>query len=202
MNAPRQRILEPVAGIRSPEIGLFLAQMDDQSRRLTEDTRGATVAELAWQPRPGTNTIGMLLAHNAIVELWWISHGALIPPDSDSVLGIGIDDDGMPIPEDGLPPATLAGKDLAFFDDLRARARAFTYEWAKRWTAADLDRTFLRPRADGEWTMNVRWVFYHVLEHEAGHYGQINLLRHLHRATIAAAAMPRMAKLGPHGTGA
>ncbi len=181
MNAPRQRILVPVAGIPSPEIGLFLAQMDDQSRRLTEDTRGATIAELAWQPQPGMNTIGMLLAHNAIVELFWISHAAMIPCDAPGVLGVGEDDDGMPIAEDGLPPATLAGKDLAFYDGLRERARAFTYGWAKRWTAADLDRTILRPRKDGEWTMSVRWILYHVLEHEAGHYGQVNLLRHLHR---------------------
>jgi len=26
---------------------------------------------------------------------------------------------------------------------------------------------------------NVGWVFYHMIEHEAGHHGQINLLRHL-----------------------
>jgi len=200
MNAPRQRILIPAAGIPSPEIGLFLAQMDDQSRRLTEDTRGATVAEIAWQPQPGMNTIGMLLAHNAIVELFWISHAAMIPVDCAGVLGLGEDDDGMPLPADGQPPATLTGKDLAYFDDLRESARAFTYTWAKRWTAADLDRTILRPRADGEWTMSVRWILYHVLEHEAGHYGQVNLLRHLHRATPVGATTPRMANLGPHGT--
>jgi len=199
MNAPRQRILQPVAGIPAPEIGLFLAQMDDQSRRLTEDTRGATVDELAWQPRAGMNTIGMLLAHNAIVEVFWISHAAVIPCDCPGVLGIGVDDDGMPIPEDGLPPGTLAGKDIAWFDDLRARARAFTYDWARRWTAKDLDRTITRQRADGEWTMNVRWILYHVLEHEAGHYGQVNLIRHQHRAAAAMAAGPRMATLAPHG---
>lgn len=200
MNAPRQRILVPVAEIPSPEVGLFLAQMDDQSRRLTEDSRGASVSELAWQPRPGTNTIGMLMAHNAIVELFWISHAAMVPCDCPAVLGIGEDDDGMPIPEEGLSPATLAGKDLAFFDDLRARARAFTYGWAKRWTAVDLDRTIQRPRKDGMWTMNVRWILYHVLEHEAGHYGQVNLLRHLYRATPVGAGTTRAANLGAHGT--
>ncbi len=187
MHAPRQRILVPVAGIPSPEIGLFLAQMDDQSRRLTEDSRGATVAELAWQPRPGTNTIGMLMAHNAIVELYWISIAAGIPCDCQGLLGVGMDDDGIPLPEGALPPATLAGKDLAFFDDLRARARAFTYGWAKRWTADDLDRTVPWTRRDGEWTVNVRWILYHVLEHEAGHYGQINFVRHLYRSTPAGA---------------
>ena len=197
MNAPRQRILAPAARVPAPEIGLFLAQMDDQSRRLTEDSRGASASELAWQPRPGTNTIGMLMAHNAIVEVFWISHAAMVPCDCPGVLGIGEDDDGMPIAQDSLPPATLAGKELAFFDDLRARARAFTYGWARRWTAADLDRTIERPRKDGVWTMNVRWILYHVLEHEAGHYGQVNLVRHLHRSAMTA---PGAANLGAHGT--
>jgi hypothetical protein len=26
------------------------------------------------------------------------------------------------------------------------------------------------------------WALYHIVEHEAGHYGQINLLRHQYRA--------------------
>ena len=49
-----------------------MAQMDDQSRRLTEHTRGATADELAWQPAPGLQTIGMLLAHIAVVEVYWM----------------------------------------------------------------------------------------------------------------------------------
>ena len=201
MNAPRQRILAPAAGVPAPEIGLFLAQMDDQSRRLTEDSRGASVSELAWQPRAGINTIGMLMAHNAIVEVFWISHAAMVACDCPGVLGIGEDDDGIPIPEDGLSPATLAGKDLAFYDDLRTRARAFTYGWAKRWTATDLDRTIQWQRRDGAWTVNVRWILYHVLEHEAGHFGQMNFLRHLYRATPVLAGAPRAANLGAFGTG-
>jgi len=41
-------------------------------------------------------------------------------------------------------------------------------------------------RPDGsERVFNVGWVLYHILEHEAGHRGQINLLRHLERITGA-----------------
>jgi hypothetical protein len=31
----------------------------------------------------------------------------------------------------------------------------------------------------GAWIVNPRWAFYHILEHQAGHYGQILLLKHL-----------------------
>jgi hypothetical protein len=29
---------------------------------------------------------------------------------------------------------------------------------------------------------NVGWALYHAIEHFAGHYGQVNLLRHQYRA--------------------
>jgi len=184
-----QRILQPAAGFASTEVGSFLAQMDDQTRRLTADTRGTTPAELAWQPRPGTNTIGMLIAHIAIVEAYWLSIAAQVPFECARVLGIGEDDDGMPIPAEGLPPAGLASRDLSYFDDLLARARAYDKSISQRWTEADLERRVQRTGRDGNtWTLNVRWVLYHVLEHQAGHYGQILLLRHLHRDATPAVA--------------
>jgi len=32
--------------------------------------------------------------------------------------------------------------------------------------------------------LSVRWAMYHVLEHYAGHRGQVQLLRHLYSATV------------------
>jgi hypothetical protein len=63
-----RKVLEMPAGFRSKEAASCFAQLDDQSARLTEDTRQLTPEAIAWQPAPGMNTIGMLLAHIAIVE--------------------------------------------------------------------------------------------------------------------------------------
>src|SRR6266851_7046620 len=108
------RIIVPPG--RAREAASFLAQMDDQSRRLFEDLRGITAAELQWQPRAGSNTIGMLLAHIAIVEVYWLliasetmSHEAV-----RKVLRFGVDDDGMPLPPGQGAPAGLQGKPLTF----------------------------------------------------------------------------------------
>ena len=177
-------ILAAPTGFRSREVGLFVAQMDDQSRRLTEDTRGVSVAELEWQPAPGLNTIGMLLAHIAIVEVYWILVATRGPGASDlkPVLGIGKDDDGMPLPANGLSPHGLRGKPIHFFDDLLARARTHSKQAVAGLGDADLDREITRKTRDGSIDVfNVRWILYHVLEHEAGHYGQVNLLRHQFR---------------------
>ena len=173
-------------GYRSAEAASFLAQFDDLSRRLWESLDGMTASELAWQPKRGTNTIGMLLAHMAIVEVFWIQAGVLgqpAPYSTEDALGIGIDDDGMPIPELGGHPATLAGKDLAFYDDLLARARRYVKQHVASLTDTDLETKRSRTRRDGTHeSFNVRWVLYHMVEHFAGHYGQINLLAHQFRA--------------------
>jgi uncharacterized damage-inducible protein DinB len=161
-----------------------MAQLEDQTTRLTEDTRSLTPAALAWQPAPGMNTIGMLLAHMAIVEVFWTQVGplGLKEYECESVLGIGMDDDGMPCPDGGGPPAGLQGKGIAYFDDLLSRSRAYVIRAASSLADADLDREIVRQRRDGTThATNMRWILYHLVEHYAGHYGQINLLAHHHR---------------------
>ena len=179
-----REVLVMPTGFRSQEAASFIAQLDDQSGRLTADTRALTPAMLEWQPAPGLNTIGMLLAHIAIVEVFWTQVGplGLTTYETESVLGIGIDDDGMPIPEGGLPPAGLRGRPLAYYDELLARARTFAKQAAARLSDADLERDITRTRRNGSvHQTTMRWILYHMVEHEAGHYGQINLIAHQYR---------------------
>src|SRR5215470_15141837 len=115
------------SGYASQEVASFVAQLDDLLKRQHDQTRNLTPADLEWQPAPGMNTIGMLMAHQAIIETGWTGMGIEdLQRDQvrfKEILGIGSKDDGMPLPEDGAPPAALAGKDLAFYDDLLTRAR-------------------------------------------------------------------------------
>lgn len=183
-------------GYASAEVALFLAQMDDQTRRQREQTRSLAPVDLEWQPAPGMNTIGMLMAHQAIVEVWWTG---LVLEDQQAadvrfkeLLGITGDDDGMPIGENGAPPAILAGKDLAFYDDLLERARTHLKGVAAKVRDADLTIIRTRPRPNGDQReVEVRWTLYHVLEHFAGHFGQILVLQHARQALGAASAARR-----------
>ena len=176
-------LLKAPTGYRSETIGRFLWQMDAQRRALTEQTRGLSVEELGWQPAPGMNTIGMLLAHIAYAENHLTQVGLEAKPTSDTraVIGIGEEEEGMPLAADAPPPPALAGRDLAAFDSMLGLAREYTRRVAMNLTEGDLEREISRRRADGnERVFNVGWVFYHLLEHEAGHRGQIALLRHLY----------------------
>jgi len=97
------------------------------------------------------------------------------------VIGISMDDEGMPLAAGALPAPALAGRGVAFFHDLLRRARENTKRVARTLTDEDLGREVPRPRPDGGTrVLDGAWVLYHMVEHTAGHFGQINLLRHLH----------------------
>lgn len=184
MKTVTHRLTVP-AGRRSVEVASFLAQLDDVNRRLLKDLGGASAAELAWQPKRGQNTIGMLLAHMAIVEVYWtlVALERYTPEEFQRALGVGIDDDGMPLPADDAPPAGLKGRDLAWFAALMRKARGYVRRNTSRFTPADMDRFVTRTsRLTGNRSRsNLRWILYHLVEHQAGHHGQILLLRHQYR---------------------
>jgi len=187
-------ILELPSGYSSVEVSTFIASLDDQTALLRHDLTDITTQEIEWQPAPGFNTIGMLLAHLAIVEVHWTQVGLRREPTSDTMPVLGLDvvaGDGMPTPAGGAPPAHLAGKPMAYFDDLLDRAREYAKQTARTFTDADLERRHTRVRRDGiHQELNGRWVLYHMLEHFSGHYGQILLLRHQYRDAMSTAQQP------------
>jgi uncharacterized damage-inducible protein DinB len=183
----------------SHEAALILSMLDDQSRLLLNDLRGIKPAELEWQPKRGMNTIGMLLAHLAIVEVYWleVAAGRFTPAAiargggsaADAVqailwpvLGVGFADAGMPLAKNARPPRNLKGWTFDDYRQLLGHARLHIAPRFLDFTDADLARKVARRRVNGEETaQSVRWILYHVLEHFSGHYGQILLLRHLYR---------------------
>src|SRR5262245_42124572 len=184
--AARMEFLDfkPAPG-RSAVAMAWVAHLDDQTKLLARDLEGITTAELEWQPGPGTNTIGMLLAHLAVVEMIWLNVAGQRPAteDVEKTLGIGRDDDGMPIEQFGnRPPAKLKGRTFKYYLNLIRRARARTKRFVRGYRDADLPVMFVRTRRDGKrQRVSKRWILYHVAEHFSGHYGQILLMRHLYR---------------------
>jgi len=188
MTTSTMRMITPLSGYESPEASLYVAQLHDLTCRLHKDIRDVTPQQLEWQPAPGMNTIGMLLAHIAIAEVFWASAIAEQPFACEQVLGIGADDDGMPCPEGGAPPVGLARKPLSYFLELLAKARDNTRAVVARLGTDGLSRPIEQRRKDDVRTLNGHWILYHMVEHMGGHYGQINLLVHLQRAGVVGAA--------------
>ncbi|MCE9626497.1 MAG: DinB family protein [Candidatus Eisenbacteria bacterium] len=171
----------PEAGCRSAEVALKLAEIADLHAQLGRVASGLTAAQLGWQPAPGRNTIGMLLAHIAVaqVHLGFVVLKGERDSDISGVLGITMDDDGMPLPADGLPPAALEGREVTFFTALLERALEHTRLVARGLDDASLTVSIERPpRPDGSVRVfDRRWGLYHLVEHAAQHLGQIQVLK-------------------------
>lgn len=169
-DAERQRI-----------VGFLAAGLDDQSRILGKALGDVPVAGLEWQPRPGHNTIGMIVTHCAVVEAWWLQAAPLGVKDRAEVerivraiTDLGLDDDGMPAPADGRHPASIAGRSGADYAALLARVRDRTHATLRGWDDASLASEARISRGP----VTRGWILYHVLEHLASHVGQVLRIRH------------------------
>jgi uncharacterized damage-inducible protein DinB len=165
-------------------VASFAAQLDDQLALLKKECIGLTTEQLEWQLRPGMNTIGMLLAHLAVVEVFWINiavHEIADEAEIDKIsrkqIGILMDDDGLPLKPESKHPQTLAGWTLEKYWNTLTSARKHVHKELRTWKDSDLSKTYKRKIR----TISREWTIYHVLEHFAGHFGQILLIKHMMR---------------------
>ncbi|MCK5127261.1 MAG: DinB family protein [candidate division Zixibacteria bacterium] len=164
------------------QIGLFSAQLDDQLSRLKKELKGLTVKQLEWQLKPGMNTIGMLLAHFAIAEVWWILIASKELPwetkgKQKLIKVCGLEDDGIPLATDGLHPKYLKGFSLDKYLKILNKSRRAVRKELKTWRDRDLNKFYTVDKMQATPASTI----YHVLEHFCGHFGQILLLKHLLR---------------------
>ncbi|UCD16485.1 MAG: DinB family protein, partial [Candidatus Zixiibacteriota bacterium] len=127
------------------KVGLFAAQLDDQLARLRKEIKGLTVRQLEWQQHPGMNTIGMLLAHMALAEVWWIriapAEIAWETEGKNLVRKIcGFDDDGIPLPDKGKHPSYLKGLTADKYLKILSNGRRTAHAEMKKWKDRDLDK--------------------------------------------------------------
>lgn len=183
MSGPRRvesRIV-PAEGFASREVAVKMSEIAAVHALLREAAGGLAPAELAWQPAPGRNSVGMLLAHVAVVETHLGQVGLLAEPNGHvhDVLAIRAEDDALQHPAGARPPAALAGRELGFFLDLLARAHAHTRAAAARVRDEDLATEIVRPpRPDGtQRVFDRRYILFHMVEHAALHLGQVRALR-------------------------
>lgn len=166
--AARPFHVEPVPGF-TPMIGHLVSMLEDARRTLLEAVDGLTRAELDFLLDDRANSIGALLEHVASVEESFQEYTfgeAYESRTSDRRMIAGrLGDEAR---------ATIRGNDLAHYADRLAAVRAFTLaELAKR----DDDWLHQEVRLRNERVANHFWCWYHAMEDELNHRGQIRLIR-------------------------
>jgi hypothetical protein len=159
--------LEPIAD--DPEVGRWLAAMQDARRDTLREFVGLDPAALDWCPRPDADSIGSILYHVALIEADWL----LV-----DILGA----DAPVWPADILPYAARSddghltgvdGQSLAQHIERLAGVRKMLLHYLQPLSSAD----FLRLRAGEHYDVSAVWVLHHLLQHEAEHRSQIGALK-------------------------
>ena len=174
---PRIVTCDPVAGY-SPQIGRYVAHMTEVRQDLLHELDGLTVPQLDWHPDAATESIGTLLLHLDAVEWSWI-YQDIFGAGDDAYPGSWAE--AMPI-RVGAPQ--VQGRRLDAYLDQLAATRARTLEVLRGFDDADLARQVgeaeppagMEPRST---LYTIDWIIWHIIEHEATHVGQIELLRRL-----------------------
>ncbi len=173
-----QRIDLPVPGSLDPQVGLFHRMQQEIRGRLKNAAGELTPSQLAWVPEKGGNSIGMLLLHIVEAELFWIQYvcmGQELTPEQKTIYRTELfgNPDASPLEE----------HPVEWFIARLDESREITEEFYA--TLSDSSLEELKDFVDDEgreYEFTVRWVLYHVLEHEAGHRAQILMLRRMLQA--------------------
>lgn len=174
---PRIVTCDPVAGY-GPQVGRYVAQLIEVREDLLHELEGLTVEQIDWHPDEQTESTGTLLLHLDAVEWSWI-HQDIFGAGDDAYPGIW--DEAMPI-RVGVPQ--VQGRPIAAYLEQLAATRARTLEVLRGFTDADLARQVgegepprgMEPRSV---LYTIDWIIWHIIEHEATHVGQVELLRRL-----------------------
>lgn len=162
--------IDPPPGM-DREVGILFAYLE-QARLLTRDSIAGLSQATLDATRPAfPNSIGKLIAHIAAAEFHWIHRVALGEPGIQSANPTWND-----APLDGPAFAALHGHDIAFYLALLDEARAKTEAACWRLENGDLElEREVRHRGPGH-TCTIRYAFWRLIDHEAHHRGQIDML--------------------------
>ncbi len=170
-----KRIDLPERGTQEPQVGLFYIMQQELRGRTKSAAADLTPTQLAWKPDDGGNSAGELLLHIAEAEVWWIKQvcagEALTTAEQDDYRTELYGDPSAP---------PLAEQPFEWFVDKLDETRRFTMVWYTTLSDLSLDNTRPYTAEDGKaYEFTIRWILFHLLEHEAGHRAQILSLRRI-----------------------
>lgn len=166
--ARERLVLEPIAD--DPEVGRWLAALEDGRRDTLRELEGVTPEMVDWYPEAPLNSIGVLLYHIALIEADWVVTEILqldeYPPELKLLLPWA-DRDGTG------HLSRIDGQTLDAHMRRLQGVRDVVLERLRPMTNADFHR--VRPLPD--YDVAPDWAVHHVLQHEAEHRSHIAWLR-------------------------
>ncbi len=158
----------------SREIGLFLASLEKIRGEWRKSVKSLTKQELAAKILPDVQPIGTLIMHIAESEHYWIQ---------EIVSGKQMTAEITDLLHHDLWFKDFAAEDLdiAYCLETVEKIHDMTRETLSKFTDEDVDKLFIRKEENGESHFSLRWIFTHLLQHDAEHQGQMMMIKRLVR---------------------
>lgn len=160
-----QNEIKPLEGY-SPNIGIMVNMLEDLKIRITEEVKDLDQSKTDFEFDKKANSIGALVMHLVATEAYYqieTLEGRQLTDGEEKRLGVGGD-----LNEDS--KIQLKGQPIQYYLDLWDEVRQKTLLGLKSkddaWFASVIDEG-----------LNYHWAWYHVMEHQANHMGQIALVK-------------------------
>lgn len=150
----------------SPQIGSVVSMLEDLKRRVSNSVARKSTKEIDFLLDDDANRVGALILHLAATEKYYQLY-------TFENRGFNSTDDPMWDLAQSLGDkarAELVGKPIKYYLDIWDEVRAETLRLLKtkddKWFKAKVKNS----------SMNNHWAWYHVMEHQANHMGQIRMI--------------------------
>lgn len=160
-----QNIIKSKKGY-SPQIGSTLSMMEDLKRRVTGSVANLTTKETDFLLDKKANRIGALILHLAATEKYY----QIYTFEDREFNGEEEEKWGTALDLGERAQESIKGKPISFYLEIWDEVRKDT----KRLLKTKDDKWF-ESKVKGS-SMNNHWAWYHVMEHQANHMGQIRLI--------------------------
>ena len=165
ININAQNMINPVKGY-SPQIGTTVSMMEDLKRRVTRSVANLSQEETDFLLDDKANRIGAMILHLAAVEKYYQlytfeNRGFNAEEAKEWNVSLDLGDKSR---------EELVGKPIEYYlkiwDDVRAESLRLLKTKDDKWFSKKVKGS----------SMNNHWAWYHVMEHQANHMGQIRLI--------------------------
>lgn len=160
-----QNIIEPPKEY-SPQIGIMVSMLEDLKARLTQSVENIDQERVDFLLDEEANRIGAMILHLAATEKYY----QLFTFENRGFNDIETEKWLMPLELGDPARKKLVNRPISYYlniwDEVRNETLSLLKTKNDRWFNSKIKRT----------NMNNHWAWYHVMEHQANHMGQIRLL--------------------------
>jgi uncharacterized damage-inducible protein DinB len=156
------------------QIEILKFMLDDIRKVTLKGVSGLTKEQLFKEPVPGESCIGAYLMHLGEADLGWLrtATGEKQPEDLKKRVFYGawfdVPADRYNPPKEPIEPEEYANA----INEVRKRL----IDYLGGLTDEDLGKTVTVKRKSGETEVSIKWIIYHLIEHEAHTRGQMFML--------------------------